>query len=80
MSNLQLIMELCTLVEQQAKIISSLSVALTEAGFFCEEIDKEIRQASQAYRAILGADEAPDFLGGESCEGDLDQVKEEDTL
>ena len=78
MSNLQLIMELCTLVEQQAKIISSLSVALTEAGFFCEEMNKEIEQASQAYRAILGADEAPDFLGGESCEGDPDQAKEED--
>lgn len=62
MSNLKLIEALCELVEQQAHIIAVLSITLTEAGVYCEDIENKILDAHAKYAAILGADEVPDNL------------------
>lgn len=62
MSNLQIIEELCKLVEQQSQLIRKLTFSLEEANCLTEEERRAARETQEAYSAILGADEVPDNL------------------
>ena len=58
MSNLKMIEVLCTLCEEQARIIHAMADRLGELGDTA--LTDEIKAADEKYRAIIGADEAPD--------------------
>ena len=60
MSNLQLIEELCHLVERQADIILRLASKLEQVECLSEAERKDVEAARDSYTAILGADEWPD--------------------
>lgn len=62
MSNLQIIEELCKLVEQQSQLIRKLTFSLEEANCLTEEERRTAQETQEAYSAILGADEVPDNL------------------
>ena len=62
MSNLSIIQALSQLVEEQNDLIVLLTAKLKEAGVTCENAERRIQAARDQYTAILGADEAPDFL------------------
>lgn len=62
MSNLQIIEALCSLVEQQSRLIRQLSFALDEIRGLTDEEKNLAKKAQDAYSAILGAGEAPDNL------------------
>ena len=61
MSNLELIETLCDLVEQQNDAIRQLAVALESYRQLTDEEERTCESVNAAYRAILGADEFPDF-------------------
>lgn len=62
MSNLQMIEMLCNLVEQQAKVISHFAMQLERSRNLTEAEQQMIDTTKQKYTAILGDEEAPDFL------------------
>ena len=62
MSNLQMIEMLCNLVEQQSKVISHFAMQLERSRNLTEAEQKMIDSTKQKYAAILGDEEAPDFL------------------
>lgn len=62
MSNLQLIEELCHLVERQAGIIHSLASELEQVRCLSEAEREAVKAVEDKYTAILGADEIPDDL------------------
>ena len=61
MSHLQIIQELETVTEIQARAIKVLSMRLAELGD-TETGRDEIAEADKAYRAVVGGDEWPDNL------------------
>lgn len=61
MSNLQLIEELCYLVERQIKLIRNLSVKLAQVENLDEADREAVKGVEDAYAKILGADECPDL-------------------
>jgi len=62
MSNLQIIEALCQLVETQSKVITMLAVELHQMRELTDAESQMIESTRQRYSAILGANEAPDFL------------------
>lgn len=62
MSNLQIIEALCTLCEEQSRIIRAMSLRLGELGDTA--LADEITKANEHYRAIIGSEEWP-----ENCPG-----------
>ena len=60
MSNLQLIEELCYLVERQIRIIRNLSCQLEQMNCLEEADRQEITEAVEMFSTILGSDEVPD--------------------
>ena len=62
MSNLELIETLCDLVEQQNDAIRQLAVALESYRQLTDEEERACEIVSAAYRAVLGAEEFPNFL------------------
>lgn len=62
MSNLKMIEMLCTLVEEQAKVIRHLSMELAHARNLTEAETQMVENTRQQYTKILGTDEAPDDL------------------
>lgn len=62
MSNLKMIEMLCTLVEEQAKVIRHLSMELAHARNLTEVETQMVENARRQYTKILGVDEAPDDL------------------
>lgn len=63
MSHLQIIAELEAITETQARIIKVLATRLAELGDV-ETGRDEIVLADERYRAVIGGDEMPDFIGG----------------
>lgn len=59
MSHLQIIEELCSLVEQQARLIRRLTIALENARSLTEEEQRSITAAQQSYAALLCIDDDP---------------------
>ena len=55
MSNLQMIAELCSICELQAKIIKAQAGALAEVGAWCME--EEQAEARERFSLLLGAEE-----------------------
>lgn len=66
MSHLQIIAELETVTEMQARVIKIMATRLAELGDTVTGRD-EIAQADKAYRDAIGGDEWPDWAeqGGE---------------
>ena len=62
MSNLQIIEELCKLVERQAQIIRQQAASLEQVRFLSAEEQASIREVEEGYSRFLGADEYPDDL------------------
>lgn len=62
MTNLQMIETLCSLVEQQSKVISHLAMQLERARNLTDAERQMVDAAKQKYTAILGDEEAPDCL------------------
>lgn len=62
MSNLQLIEELCYIVERQIKLIRKLSSRLSEVDGLNEAEREAIAGVEAAYARTIGSDECPDFL------------------
>lgn len=62
MTNLQMIETLCSLVEQQSKVISHFAMQLERARNLTDAEREMVDAAKQKYAAILGDEEAPDFL------------------
>lgn len=62
MTNLQMIETLCSLVEQQSRIISHLVMQLERSRNLTEAEQDMIDAAKQKYSVILGDEEVPDFL------------------
>ena len=62
MSNLQLIEELCHLVEQMSGIILRLSTELEKSRALTDAEQDAVRAVRTQYSVILGADEWPDAL------------------
>ena len=62
MSNLQLIEELCYLVERLIRIVRKLADQLTQANALDEADRQEVLEASQMLSTIIGAGEVPDEL------------------
>lgn len=60
MSNLQLIEELCDLVERQARVIRSLATSLEQERTLSEAEKGDIKAVEDKYTTILDADEIPD--------------------
>lgn len=61
MSNLQLIEELCYLVERQIKLIRNLSTKLAQVESLSDVEREAVKGVEDAYSKILGADEYPDL-------------------
>lgn len=62
MSNLEVIEALCDLVNQQLTLIHHLVVQLAEARSLTDAEQQMIEDTKAEYSALLGADEAPDYL------------------
>lgn len=62
MSNLQLIEELCRLVEEMSSIILTLSTELEKTRALTAAEQTAVIAVRKQYSAILGADEWPDDL------------------
>ena len=62
MTNLQMIETLCSLVEQQSKVISHFAMQLERSRNLTEAEQQMIDAAKQTYTAILGDEDVPDFL------------------
>ena len=60
MSNLQLIEELCYLVERLIRIVRKLADQLAQANALDEADRQEVLEASQMFSTIIGAGEVPD--------------------
>lgn len=60
MSDLQLIEELCYLVERQIRIIRNLSVKLAQVESLDKLEQEAIKDVEDAYERIIGADDVPD--------------------
>lgn len=58
MSNLQMIEALCTLCEEQSRIIRAMALRLGELGDAA--LKDEIAEADARYRQIIGSEEWPD--------------------
>lgn len=58
MSNLQMIEALCTLCEEQSRIIRAVALRLGELGDAA--LKDEIAEADARYRQIIGSEEWPD--------------------
>ena len=61
MSNLQLIEELCYLVERQIKLIRSLSTKLAQVECLSDCEREAVKGVEDAYAKIIGSDECPDL-------------------
>lgn len=59
MSNLQLIEELCFIVERQVRLIRDLADRLAQLDGLSEAEQEAIRGIEAAYEKAIGADEAP---------------------
>ena len=57
-SNLQMIEALCTLCEEQARVMRAAFLRLGELGD--TSLSDELAAAEEKYRAIIGCDEVPD--------------------
>ena len=62
MSNLRMIEALCSLCEEQSKIIRAMNLRLGELGDTA--LQDEIAAADKHYRAIIGGEEWPDVPTG----------------
>lgn len=58
MTNLQMIEALCTLCEEQSRIIRAMALRLGELGDTA--LQDEIDKADARYKAIIGSEEWPD--------------------
>lgn len=56
--NLQIIDELCSLIEAQSQLIRRLAFALDEAECLTEEEKRAVKGTQDAYMAVLGSDDA----------------------
>ena len=62
MSNLQLIEELCYLVERQIRLIRNLAAKLAQVESL-DEVEREaVKGVEDAYSRIIGSDEMPDDI------------------
>ena len=57
MSNLQMIEALCTLCEEQSRLIRAMALRLGELGDTA--LKDEIAKADERYKSIIGAEECP---------------------
>ena len=57
MSNLQMIEALCTLCEEQSRLIRAMALRLGELGDTA--FQDEIAKADERYKSIIGAEECP---------------------
>lgn len=62
MSNLQLIEELCQLVEQMSGVIRTLASELEQCHAFSDVERNAVAEVRMKYSEILGAEEFPDSL------------------
>lgn len=62
MSNLQLIEELCGIVERQIRLIRALSSRLAELDGLSEAEREAVAVVEEAYSKAIGTDECPEFL------------------
>lgn len=62
MTNLQLIEELCGIVERQIRLIRALSSRLAELDGLSEAEREAVATVEEAYSKAIGSDECPDFL------------------
>lgn len=58
MSNLQMVEALCTLVEEQAKVIRYLSMELTHARNLSEAEKRTLERVNSEYAEIIGSENA----------------------
>lgn len=54
--NLQVIDELCSLIETQSQLIRRLAFALDEAECLAAEEKRAVKEAQDAYTAVFGSD------------------------
>lgn len=59
MTNLQMIEALCTLCEEQSRLIRAMALRLGELGDTA--LQDEIAKADERYRQIIGSNEQPEF-------------------
>jgi len=62
MSNLQLIEELCYLVERQIRLVRNLSEKLAQVESLDDAEREAVKGVEDAYSRIIGADELPDDI------------------